>query len=283
MFGGEHTLPHVLPSLSRIVVDGATPMPLHHPAQNRLLAALPRLELERLRPELEVVPMPSGTVVQDAGRRQEFGYFPTSGIVALIRPTATGTPAGVAIVGCEGLVGIDAITGGDAAAGRAVVQSSGYAYRLGAAALAREFRHGGKLQPLALAYAQALIAQMAQTAVCRRHHTLEQQVCRWLLLSADRLQQGQLSLTLGLMVRILGASRERILHALASLQSGGALRFRRGAIEIGDRECLDALACGCHAVVAREYDRLLASGLAAPSRAAPKVRIVSGFMPIAVP
>lgn len=231
-------------------------MSLHHPAQNRLLAALPAAELERLRPALEIVPMPSGRVVHEERLPQQYAYFPTGCIIALLYASAGGA-AKTAIVGREGLVGIASFMGGETTAGQSVVQSSGYAYRLPAQLLHAEFRRGGRLRELALAFTQALIAQLTQTAVCQRHHPLEQQVCRWLLLSADRLQRPRLAVGLGVMLRVLGTTQERALHAFAVLQARGLLRFERGAVEIVDRDGLAAVACACYASVTHEYERLL--------------------------
>lgn len=232
-------------------------MSLHHPAQNQLLAALSSAELERLRPALEVVPMPSGRVVHEDRLPQQYVYFPTGCIIALLYTMSSGASAKTAIVGREGLVGIASFMGGESATGQAVVQSSGYAYRLPVAALNAELRHDGRLRALVLAHTQALIEQITQTAVCHRHHALEQQVCRWLLLSADRLRRPRLGVALGVMLRVLDASQERVLHAFAVLQARGLVRFERGAIEIVDREGLAATACECYASVTREYARLL--------------------------
>lgn len=246
-------------------------MSLHHPAQNHLLAALPSQELDRLRPELGLVPMPLGWVVHEAGQRHDYVYFPTSSIVSLLYVMANGVSAKIAIAGNEGFVGIASFMGGDTTTSRAVVQNSGYAYRLSAEALQREFRLGGRLRPLALNYTQALIAQMTQTAVCHRHHTMEQQLCRWLLLSADRLKSSDLVFNLDLMVGILGTPRQGIVHAVARLQALGVIRFGRGRISVLDREGLEEVACECYAVVANEYDRLLGTHYAArrPLRVAP--------------
>lgn len=240
-------------------------MSLHHPAQNHLLAALSPAELERLRPSLEVVPMPSGRVVHEDRLPQQHVYFPTGSIIALLYTMNNGASSKTAIVGREGLVGIASFMGGESATGQAVVQSSGYAYRLPVAVLNAELRHDGRLRDLVLAYTQALIEQITQTAVCHRHHSLEQQVCRWLLLSADRLRRPRLAVGLGVMLRVLDASQERVLHAFAVLQARGLVRFEHGAIEIVDREGLAATACECYASVTRAYARLL-GGAVAPQR-----------------
>lgn len=240
-------------------------MSLHHPAQNQLLAALPTAELERLRPALEVVPMPSGRVVFEDRLPQPHVYFPTGCIIALLYETNHGAAARMAIVGREGLVGSASFMGGESVSGQAVVQSSGYAYRLPVAVLNAELRQGGRLGGLVLAHTQALIEQITQTAVCQRHHSLEQQVCRWLLLSAERLRRPRLAVGLGVMLRIFGASQERLLHAFAVLQARGLVRFERGAVEIVDHEGLAAAACACHESVTREYARLL-GGVGAPQQ-----------------
>lgn len=256
-------------------------MSLHHPAQNHLLARLPAQELERLRPELELVPMPMGWVVHEAGQRHEHVYFPTGSIVALLYAMENGSSAKIALAGNDGLIGIAAFMGGDTTTSRAVVQTSGYGYRLSAEALLREFKLGGRLRQLALKYTQALIVQMTQTAVCHRHHSMEQQLCRWLLLSRDRLKSNELVLTPELMVGILGAPRLRIVHAVARLQALDLIAFSRGKITVIDREGLEDLACECYRVVADEYDRLLGTGFAARRRPAPAATVaaerIAGF------
>lgn len=231
-------------------------MSLHHPAQNHLLAALPAAELERLRSALEVVPMPSGRVVHDERLPQRHVYFPTGSIIAMLYGTSAGEWGRVAIVGREGCVGIASFIGGEGVAGDAIVQSSGYAYRLPVPALHAEFRRGGRLRELAQGFTRVLIEQMTQTAVCRRHHALGQQICAWLLLSADRLPRPRLAVGFGAMLRILGASQERVLHEFAVLQARGLVRFERGAIELLDRAGLEAEACACYGAVVRAYGRL---------------------------
>ncbi len=256
MYADEHTAA-VGVAYDAVIPIRVTSMSLHHPAQNDLLAALSPAELERLRPALEVVPMPSGRIVHEENQPQRYAYFPTGCIIALLYEGTSGAPAQEALVGREGLVGIASFMGGESTSGQAVVQSSGYAYRLPAAMLHAEFRHGGRLRDRTLAFTQALIAQLTQSAVCQRLHPLEQQVCRWLLLSADRLQRPRLAVGLAVMLRILGASHERVLHAFALLQARGLVKFERGAIEIIDRDGLAEMACECHASVTREYQRLL--------------------------
>lgn len=243
-------------------------MPLHHPSQNHLLAVLPLQELERLRPHLELVPMPLGWVVHESGHPHDYVYFPTSSVISLLYVMQNGASAKIAIVGNDGLVGMASFMGGDTTTSRAVVQSSGYGYRLPAAAIQLEFKSGSALRPLVLRHTQALIVQMTQTAVCHRHHTMEQQLCRWLLLSADRLNSREMALSLDLMVAILGADQLRIVQAVACLQARGLIRFQRGTITLVDRQRLEAFACECYAVVTHEYDRLLATGFTARQQVA---------------
>jgi len=242
-------------------------MSLHHPAQNHLLASLTPAEIDRLRPTLDVVPMPSGRVVHEELLPQEYVYFPTGAIIALLHG-GTGVPAWTALVGCEGVVGIASFLGGDTTPGQAIVQSSGYAYRMPSSVFNAEFRRRGRMRDIAFACTQALIAQITRVAVCRRHHTLEQQVSRWLLLSADRLRRPRLAVGLGVMLRILGAPHERVLNVLAVLQARGMVRFDRGAIDIVDRAGLVDTACDCYGAVASEYDRLLGTRFVAASSGA---------------
>lgn len=234
-------------------------MTIHHPAQNHLLAALPAAEFDRLQPDLEVVPMPPGRRVHDAGSRPEYAYFPTSCIVTL--QGTDGAASVAAMVGGEGMVGYAGSMGATTASA-AVVQQPGYAYRLNAEVLARDFRQGSTLGRLALAFRQALVAQVSHTAACRRHHPIEQQWCRWLLMGLDRSAGAALAATLDSMERVLDAPRDRIVHALARLQARGLVDSRRGAIEVVDREALEDTACECYGATLREYARILG----APSR-----------------
>lgn len=250
-------------------------MSLHHPAQNHLLAALSTAGLERLRPDLDVVPMPSGRVVHEEGLPQQYVYFPTGSIIALLYAGMSGAPGRAVLVGREGLIGAASLTGGDRATGQAVVQSSGYAYRMPSAVFDAECRRPGRLRDLTLAYTKALTAQMRLVAVCQRCHSLEQQVCRWLLSSVDRLDRPRLVVGLGAMLRILGAPHERVLNVLAMLQARGLVRFDRGAIEILDRDGVVETACDCYGSVAGEYDRLLGTGFVRPSRLPPPARIAA--------
>jgi CRP-like cAMP-binding protein len=229
----------------------------HNPRQNRLLAALPAAEFQRLLPRLELVPMPLGQAMYEAGSRLQHVYFPTTSIVSLLYVMEDGASAEIAVVGNEGILGIALFMGGETTPSRAVVQSAGYGYRLKASLLKREFNRAGPVLHLLLRYTQALITQMAQTAVCNRHHTVEQQLCRWLLLSLDRLRSNHLTMTQELIANMLGVRREGVTEAAGKLQHAGLIRYRRGRIEVLDRRALEAQACECYAVVKRESDRLL--------------------------
>src|SRR6267143_78226 len=227
------------------------------PKENRLLAAMPRAEYQSLVPSLERVPMPLGQALYEPGEAQGFVYFPTSSIVSLLYVLADGATAEIAVAGHEGLVGIALFMGGETTPSRAVVQSAGEGYRMRAAVLKKEFERGGALQQLLLRYTQALITQMAQTAVCNRHHSVDQQLCRWLLLSLDRLPTNELSMTQELIANMLGVRREGVTDAASKLQKLGVIHYRRGQITVLDRPKLEQLCCECYAVVKRETDRLL--------------------------
>ena len=229
----------------------------HSPDQNRLLAALPTEEYRRVLPHLELVSMPLGWAVYEADGPQGYVYFPTTSIVSLLYVMQNGASAEIAVTGNDGLVGIALFMGGESTPSRAVVQSAGYGYRLNAGALKTEFVLGGPLQHLALRYTQALITQMAQTAVCNRHHELEQQLCRWLLLSLDRLPSNTLDMTQELIANMLGVRREGVTEAAGKLQDAGLIKYVRGHITVLDRAELEARVCECYAVVKREMDRLL--------------------------
>jgi CRP-like cAMP-binding protein len=227
------------------------------PKDNRLLAALPEASLQMLLPSLERVPLPLGMVVYESGGTQGYVYFPTSSIVSLLYVLADGASAEIAVTGNEGLVGIALFMGGETTPSRAVVQSAGYGYRLRAAVLKKAFEDGGELQHLLLRYTQALITQMTQTAVCNRHHAVDQQLCRWLLLSLDRLSGNELVMTQELIANMLGVRREGVTEAAGKLQDEGLIRYSRGRITVLDRPQLEARVCECYAVVKKEYDRLL--------------------------
>jgi CRP-like cAMP-binding protein len=229
----------------------------HSPKQNHLLDALPAADYARLLPHLELVLMPLGWAVYEAGGQMRYLYFPTTSIVSLLYVLENGASAEIAITGNEGLVGISLFMGGESTPSRAVVQSKGNGYRLRASVLKTEFALGGHLQYLALRYTQALITQMAQTAVCNRHHTLDQQLCRWLLLSLDRLPGNELLMTQELISNMLGVRREGVTAAAGKLQADGLVKYSRGHIVVLDRPKLEKRVCECYAVVKKEFDRLL--------------------------
>ncbi|MFY9317236.1 MAG: Crp/Fnr family transcriptional regulator [Burkholderiales bacterium] len=229
----------------------------HTPQQNHLLAALPPGDLERLSPHLELVPMPLGEALYESGGRLQHVYFPTTSIVSLLYVMEDGASAEIAVVGNEGILGISLFMGGETTPSRAVVQSAGYGYRMKAQVLKQEFNRAGPVMHLLLRYTQALITQMAQTAVCNRHHSVEQQLCRWLLLSLDRLTTDELSMTQELIANMLGVRREGVTEAAGKLQRAGLIRYSRGRITVLDRPGLEREVCECYAVVKKEFDRLL--------------------------
>jgi CRP-like cAMP-binding protein len=230
---------------------------VNDPRQNHLLAALPPAERERLFPQLELVPMPLGEVLYEPGVALRHVFFPTNCIVSLLYVLADGASAEISVVGNEGLIGIALFMGGETTPSRAIVQSAGYAYRLDGQELKDEFRLNGEVQLLLLRYTQALITQMAQTAVCNRHHTVDQQLCRWLLLSLDRLTSNQLNMTQELIANMLGVRREGVTEAAGKLDKLGIIRYARGHITVLDRPRLEQRCCECYAVVKKETDRLL--------------------------
>jgi len=225
--------------------------------ENHLLAALSSAECERLRPHLETVDMPLGEVVYESGRLLDYVYFPVTSIVSLLYVLQNGASAEIAVVGNDGVVGISIFMGGESTPSRAVVQSAGSALRLPAAIMKDEFTRGGSMQHLMLRYTQALITQMAQTAVCNRHHSVDQQLCRWLLLSIDRLASSELTMTQELIANMLGVRREGVTEAAGKLQNAGVISYRRGHIKVLDRLRLEAMSCECYEVVRRETSRLL--------------------------
>lgn len=230
---------------------------LHEPRRNHLLAALPPEEFERIAHHLESVEMPLGQVIYESGAHQGYVYFPTTAIVSLLYVMEDGASAEIAVVGPEGIVGISIFMGGDTTPSRAVVQSAGAGYRLRAPLLKTEFNRGGPLLTLLLRYTQALITQMCQTAVCNRHHSVEQQLCRWLLLMLDRLPSRELVMTQELIANMLGVRREGVTEAAGDLQRAGWIRYSRGRITVLDRPALEKQVCECYAVVKSEFDRLL--------------------------
>ena len=227
------------------------------PRQNWLLAALPDAEWERWSPHLEAVDMPLGKVLYESGSTMSHVYFPTTAIVSLLYVMEDGASAEIAVVGREGIVGVSLFMGGESTPSRAVVQSAGQGFRLNAKLMLLEFNRAGPVLHLLLRYTQALITQMAQTAVCNRHHSLDQQLCRWLLLSLDRLQSDDLVMTQELIANMLGVRREGVTEAAGRLQDAGLIRYRRGHITVLDRAGLESRTCECYAVVKKEYDRLL--------------------------
>ena len=225
--------------------------------KNRLLAALPEAEWQRWLPQLELVEMPLGEVLYESGDILSHVYFPTTAIVSLLYVMENGASAEIAVVGNEGLVGVSLFMGGESTPSRAVVQSDGQGIRLEAQSMKDEFNRAGPTLHLLLRYTQALITQMAQTAVCNRHHSLDQQLCRWLLLSLDRLQDNELVMTQELIANMLGVRREGVTEGALKLQQGGLIRYARGRISVLDRPGLEKRTCECYAVVKKEYDRLL--------------------------
>jgi CRP-like cAMP-binding protein len=237
---------------------GLEPKTKIKPHDNYLLAALPAESFNRLLSDLKPVTMPLGKVIYESGAQLEHVYFPVPGcIVSMLYVMADGASAEIAVVGDEGMVGIALFMGGGTTPSRALVQSAGQAFQLKGELLKKEFERHGELQHLLLRYTQALITQMSQTAVCNRHHSVEQQLCRWLLLSLDRLATNELTMTQELIANMLGVRREGVTEAAGKLQALGLIRYSRGRITILDRAGLEAQVCECYAVVKMEYDRLL--------------------------
>ena len=232
------------------------------PTFNLLLAALPAAERARWASQLEPVNMPLGHVLYESGTRLSHVYFPTTSIVSLLYVMENGASAEIAVVGQEGIVGISLFMGGESTPSRAVVQSAGQGLRLKANLMMQEFNRGGPVMHLLLRYTQALITQMAQTAVCNRHHSLDQQLCRWLLLSLDRLHSNRLVMTQELIANMLGVRREGVTEAAGDLHRAGLIDYQRGRITVLDRPGLERRTCECYAVVKKEYDRLLPATMA---------------------
>jgi CRP-like cAMP-binding protein len=230
--------------------------------KNHLLASLPAAEWQRWAGQLELVEMPLGQVLYESGSTLEHVYFPTTSIVSLLYVMENGASAEIAVVGNEGVVGISIFMGGGSTPSRGVVQSAGHGYRLRAKMVRDEFNTAGPVMHLFLRYTQALIAQMAQTAACNRHHSLDQQLCRWLLLSMDRLQGPELVMTQELIANMLGVRREGVTEAAVKLQKAGLIRYARGRITVLDRPAIELRTCECYGVVRKEYDRLLPARLA---------------------
>lgn len=230
---------------------------LHSPNQNHLIAAMPEVEFKRIEPHLELVPLPLGKMLYEPGTQLQHAYFPTTAIVSLHYVVESGASAESAGVGNEGMVGIALFMGGDTTSSSAVVQTAGHAYRLPARLLKEEFNRAGLLQQVLLRFTQSLITQMAQTAVCNRHHSVEQQLCRWLLQTMDRVSVRELVMTQELIASMLGVRREGITEAAGNLQRAGLISYRRGHIAVLDRTGLETRACECYAVVRKELARLL--------------------------
>ena len=250
-----------------------TPHPLQ---QNHLLAALPAADYAALAMHLELVPMPLGEMLYEPGTQLQYAYFPTTAIISLHYVLASGASAESAGVGNEGMLGISLFMGGNTTPSSAVVQTAGHAYRLGRRILMQEFEKGESLQRLLLLYTQALIAQISQTAVCNRHHSLEQQLCRWLLLTLDRMQDNELVMTQELIASMLGVRREGITEAAGELQRAGFISYRRGHITVLDRAGLASRSCECYEVIRQEFGRLLPKALVPePSPPQPVARKVA--------
>jgi len=228
-----------------------------NPRQNHLLAALSADEFARISSNLEWVPLPLGEAVCEPGMKMHYVYFPITSIVSLLYVMEDGASAEIAVVGNEGLVGVSLFMGGETTTSRAVVQSAGHAFRMKGALLKAEFFRAGLMQRLLLRYTQALLTQMAQTAVCNRYHTVDQQLCRWLLLSLDRLPSNELVMTQELIANMLGVRREGVTEAAGRLHRAGLIEYRRGHITVLDRAGLETRVCECYAVVKKEFDRLL--------------------------
>jgi len=233
-------------------------MPLRpEPQENRLLAVLPSDVQSRIFQNLELVPMLLGTMLYESGEALRYVYFPTNSIVSLLKVLEVGGTAEISVVGNDGFVGISLFMGGGSPLNQAIVQSAGFAYRLPAEWLKDELGRNGELMTLLLHYMQALITQMAQTAICNRHHTVDQQLCRWLLLSLDRLPTNELIMTQSLIANMLGVRREGVTEAAGKLQQLGVIEYSRGKISVVDLPKLRLLSCECYAVVKRETERLL--------------------------
>lgn len=237
----------------KVLLMESTPAPF----TNHLLESLPYNEWKLIASQLESVELPLGKVLYEADAKMSYAYFPTNAIVSLLYVMENGDSAEIAVVGNEGLVGISIFMGGDTTPSRAVVQSAGHGYRLRASIVKEEFNRAGPFMRLLLRYTQALITQMAQTAVCNRHHSLDQQLCRWLLLSLDRLNGCELVMTQELIANMLGVRREGVTEAALKLARLGLIRYVRGHITVLDRPALEARVCECYSVVKKEYDRLL--------------------------
>lgn len=229
----------------------------HNPNQNHLLASLPAAEFRRMAPHLELAPMPLGDVYYESGGKLQYVYFPTTAIVSLHYLMKSGAPAEIAGVGNEGMLGISLFMGGKATPSRAFVRTAGYGYKLKAQLLMEEFKRAGAMQRLLLRYTQALITQTSQTVACNRRHSVDQRLCRWLLLTFDRLPSNELALTQELAANMFGVAREGVMEAVDKLHQAGLIRYRRGHIAVLDRPGLAEQACECYSVIKTEFDRFL--------------------------
>lgn len=265
MFGNAHTVKNhlyyiqlvrnfIVGSIKRIIFIITSKQDPH---QNHLLNALLEVDFDRLSPNLELIEMPLGEVLYESGGKLRHVYFPTTSIVSLLYVMENGASAEIAVVGNEGILGISIFMGGNTTPSRAVVQSAGHGYRMKSELLKNEFNRAGPVMRLLLRYTQALITQMSQTAVCNRHHSIEQQLCRWLLLSLDRLSENQLNMTQELIANMLGVRREGVTEAAGKLQQAGIIEYSRGRILVLDRPALEKRVCECYQVVKTEFDRLL--------------------------
>ena len=229
----------------------------HHPIQNRLLAVLPSEELNRILPHLEYVPMPFGKVLNEPNGRLQYVYFPTTSIVSLLYTLADGGSSEIGVIGNEGVLGVSVLMGGETTPNRAIVRSGGFGYRLKAQVLNEEFSRGGVLMHYLLRYTQALMVQVTQTAVCNRHHSIEQQLCRCILLSHDRVETDSFPMTQELISSLLGVRREGVTEAACKLKKAEFIYYSRGVIQVLDRSGLESQVCECYSVVKNEYDRLI--------------------------
>lgn len=247
---------------------------IHDPNQNHILAAIPNAEFERIAPHLELIPMLLGDVLHESGGKQAYVYFPVTSIVSVHYVLENGGSSEVAGIGNEGVLGVTLFMSGTTGPSRAVVQTGGYGYRLKASVLVEEFNRAGPVMRLLLRYVQAVLAQVAQTAVCNRHHAVQQQLCRWLLLTLDRLETNELTMTQELISNMLGVRREAVTEAAGKLQALGLIRNRRGHITVLDRAGLESQVCECYGVVRKEYVRLLADMRQRPGKPLPVGKLI---------
>lgn len=245
-----------MPEKTSVLPEDSQTLPIE-PRHNQILGALPKTDYDRLLPDLELVPMALGWTISESGDHVNYLHFPVSGIISLIYELEDGSSSEIALVGNEGMVGISIFMGGESMPSSTVVQSPGQAYRMSRKTMKREFSTGGKIQLLSLLYTQALLAQTSQTAVCNQHHSLDQQLCRWLLMSLDRLHKNNLVITQELIASLLGVRRESITQAAGKLQKDGLIDYARGRITVIDRAKLEGRACECYSSVKLEYERLL--------------------------